>query len=635
MDKKKSQERFQNIINAIEAERKHDELFFKNLHECKSIQEKIESGFVWYPVEVVRISYTIGDYIEVEIKNIKLQKKDHRFSSGVAIGIFNSQNEELFIRGIVNSIKRDTMRLLIPSDFVDDIPDKGLTGVEMIYDDRPYKVMLSAIQDVMKSDSAHIRTLANALAIGKMEQYLMYTNENQLLPINVDGLNSSQLEAVRWAAQVPVISIIHGPPGTGKTTTLIGLCQVLLQTEKRILVCAPSNNAVDLLAQRLSEKGVSVLRVGNISRIADDLTHLTIDEKVKNHPEWNHIKKVKIQARETEKKAFQYKRQFGHEERELRKELKREARDLHKWALELEGRLTDTIVKSSQIITTTLIGVSSKILKDIHFDTVIIDEASQALEPECWNAILKANRVILAGDHLQLPPTVKSQDALRAGLDTTILDILAPKLKECYLLNTQYRMHQSILSFSNQRFYEGKLLSYPKTSTHLLRNDSEPLVFIDTAGCGFEEEYDEDTKSYQNDGEYQIIKEHLLLHSEKYMGSSIGIISPYKDQVKYIREQLSDENSINTLDIEVNSIDGFQGQEKEVIFISLVRSNDHGEIGFLKDKRRINVAMTRAKKKLVIIGDSACVGQHELFASLITHIENTGTYESAWNYIVY
>ncbi len=635
MDRKIIQERFENIIKAIEAERKHDELFFKNLHESKSLQEKVDSGFVWYPIEIVRVSYTIGDYVEVEVKNTKPQKKDHRFYAGVAVGIFNSLDEDIFIRGIVNSMRRDTMKLLIPSDFIDQIPEKGLTGIEMIYDDRPYKVMLTAIQDVIKSDLPHIRTLANALASGEIEQRLNILNENSSVPSYLNGLNPSQRAAVGCAALVPVISIIHGPPGTGKTTTMIGLCQVLLHTEKRILVCAPSNNAVDLLAERLSEKGVSVLRVGNISRIADDLTHLTIEEKVKNHPEWNHIKKVKIQARETEKKAFQYKRQFGHEERELRKELKKEARDLHIWASEIEDRLTDSIVKSSHVIASTLIGVSNRILKDIRFDTVIIDEASQALEPECWNAILKAKRVILAGDHLQLPPTVKSPEALKAGMAITMLDILAPRLKECYLLDTQYRMHQRILSFSNARFYEGKLLSDPKAGAHLLRNDTEPLIFIDTAGCGFDEEHDEETKSYQNDGEFQIIKEHLLKQSEKYLGSSIGIISPYKDQVKYIREQLSDDSSLHSLDIEVNSIDGYQGQEKDIIYISLVRSNDKGEIGFLKDERRLNVAMTRAKKKLVMVGDSACIGQYELFASMIAHIEETGTYESAWNYMGY
>ncbi|MBL0024932.1 MAG: C-terminal helicase domain-containing protein [Saprospiraceae bacterium] len=224
---------------------------------------------------------------------------------------------------------------------------------------------------------------------------------------------------------------------------------------------------------------------------------------------------------------------------------------------------------------------------------------------------------------------------MKLGFDRTILDTLSDKINECILLDTQYRMHGSIMSFSNLRFYKSKLLSDSGVVYRSLRNDTLPLVFIDTAGCGFDELSPGDSRSYLNEGEYNIIREHILLHIEKFAGCTIGIISPYKDQVRYIRQQIVDDIVLNSLDIEVNSIDGFQGQEKEIIYISLVRCNDIGDIGFLKDERRLNVAMTRAQKKLIILGDSATIAQHEIYASLIAHVETQGHYDSAWNYMNY
>ncbi|MBL0024931.1 MAG: AAA family ATPase [Saprospiraceae bacterium] len=276
------------------------------------------------------------------------------------------------------------MRVVVQSGLIekDGISDKGNTGVEMIYDDRPYKVMTDAVNDVLKSPLMHIQSINQALFQGEFTQELLPNSED----INfecLNKLNQSQKEAVKMGIRIPFLGIIHGPPGTGKTTTLVALAEVLLQNEKRILVCAPSNNAVDLMADKLNSRGISVLRIGNITRIHDDLIHLTIDEKVRNHPDWAHIKKVRIQARETEKKASQFKRQFGAAEKDNRSALRKEARDLRKWASELEDRLINSLIRGAQVIATTLIGVSNRVIKDLFFETVIIDEASQALEPEC------------------------------------------------------------------------------------------------------------------------------------------------------------------------------------------------------------------------------------------------------------
>jgi len=630
------QNRYQTLLKAIDAERKHDEAFFKSLNESKTMQQKVNVGFVWYPVNIIRKSYTIGEYLEIEVQRTKNLENSHRFSEGMAASIFNIQDEKVEFKVVVSAVRGDKMRLLLHTDQADrmDIFDRGLTGVEVIYDDKPYKVMEKAIRSIIDTKKDYHKIIRDGIAKQSLEQYP--------LAIEIDGhidhrkdINNSQKEAIKSSLKAPNLAIIHGPPGTGKTTTLVALVETLLKSEKRILVCASSNNAVDLLAERLSMRGISVLRVGNITRIHDDLMHLTIEEKVRNHQDWNHIKKVKIQAHETDKKASQFKRNFGPEERDERRELRKEARELRKWAIELEDRLIDDIVLGSQVIATTLIGVSNRILNDLHFKTVIIDEASQALEPECWNAILKAERVILAGDHKQLPPTVKSTEAVKLGLETTILDLMTDHISFSSLLNEQYRMHHKILGFSNEKYYGNQLISNPDVANRTIRNDQLPLVLIDTAGCGFEEVMNNEHRSYANHGEFFIIREHILANREKLLGVSIGIISPYSEQVRYVRNQISEDADLRAMDIEVNSIDGFQGQEKELIYISLVRCNENGEIGFLKDERRLNVAMTRAQKKLVLVGDSATLGQHPLFVSLINHVEKEGHYDSAWNYMGY
>jgi len=448
-------------------------------------------------------------------------------------------------------------------------------------------------------------------------------------------LNSSQNTAVNEILKTERLAIIHGPPGTGKTTTIVELVRALLKTEKRVLVCAPSNNAVDLLASRLDKAAVKVLRIGNITRIDDNIGHLTLEEQSRNHPDWSHIKKVKIEAEEAKRIAGTYKRKFGHDQRSNRSMMYQEAKELRKWARDLEDRLVDNIVKDAQVVAGTLVGVQNRNLSDLQFETVIIDEASQALEPECWSAILKANRVILVGDHMQLSPTVKSRKAMELGLHKTLLHRMADVVKHSYLLDVQYRMNEKILSFSNEKFYNGNLLSDEKVKRWCLPSDNEPLVIVDTSGCGFDEDFNYKSRSLSNEGEYFILREFLMAHMEKIIGASIGIISPYAEQVRLIRTQIADDEDLKKLNIQVDTIDGFQGQEKELICISLVRSNTNNEIGFLKDERRLNVAMTRAMKKLVIIGDFSTLSTNELFADLIKHVEVEGVYKSGWEYMGY
>ncbi len=628
--------RYEKILDAIEDERKAEESFFQSLHSSKTLQEKVDQGFIWYPIEIVAVHYAIGESVEIKIKRKTAPGKDffHKFKVGVSVQFFNSDPNVKNISGVVSYLQKDTISVLtyVEKEDVEDFYS-GHSGLEIIYDDKSYQVMKSAIRQVMDSKNESVQVLRKAFISQSLPDNRIYGEDSAFI-ISGSTLNLSQKKALEIALSSRYLSIIHGPPGTGKTTTLVALTKTILQKEKKILVCASSNNAVDLLASRLHLEGLRVLRIGNVTRIHDDLVDLTLIEKLRNHPDWNTIKKIKIQADQILRTASKYKRSFTPEDKAERKRLKKESYDLRSWSRELEDRLSDEILSNTQVIATTLISASHPQIQKMVFETVIIDEASQALEAECWNAILKGKRVILAGDHLQLPPTVKSQEAMQKGFDKTILDFMTDKIEESSLLTVQYRMNDTILGFSNRQFYKGMLESFPTNKNISLPNDDLPLVFIDTAGCGFDEILNPKQKSYKNEGEYFILREYILKKHEILAGAEIGIISPYAEQVRYVSDEIEKEPAFIGLNLEVNTIDGFQGQEKDVIFISLVRSNDKSELGFIKDNRRLNVAMTRARKKLVIIGDSATIGNHPLYNELLNHIEKNGFLDSAWNYMM-
>jgi len=622
------------LLSAVDAERKSEAAYFKEVLAKESIHKRVSEGWAWHPVKILRKYYTIGECVEVELERTGQVDTPHKFKVGMSAALrVPYQKEVSLFKGSVSAVKQNVIRILMRNDDImfDEVKADGPMSLELIQDERSYQVMTTALQAVANLGQGILKELRDGILSGAALE-AEETNEH-IQHFSHPNLNPSQILAVKGAAAAKQVAIIHGPPGTGKTTTLIALTQLLLKTEKSILICASSNNAVDLLASSLHQKGIPVLRVGNISRIDDDILELTIEEKLRNHPEWQHIKKVKIQAEEAKRSAKQFKRSFTSEDRMERAHLYQTAKELRKWANDLEDRLTDKIINESRVVLSTLIGCSHSILEGRKFKTLIIDEASQALEPECWNAILKAERLIMAGDHKQLPPTVKSKDAAKLGLEETLLDRLTDRIAHSYLLDTQYRMNTHILRFSNEMFYGGKLKSADEVAERRFGEDAKPFIFIDTAGTGFEERFNNQHKSYANDGEYFIIREHLLENYEKIVGSSIAIISPYAEQVRFIRERIGEDPQLHTLQVEVDTIDGFQGQERALIYISLVRSNPKSEIGFLKDPRRLNVAMTRAMKKLVVVGDSSTIGNDSLFGSLLAHVDTHECYVSAWEYM--
>lgn len=629
----KKHKRYQDLLSAIEAERSAEEAYYRSLTIKKKIKDRVESGITWYPVQINKKHYTVGELVEIEVERVKGAGLPHKIRTGAGCDLFVNDEGSTRFKGVVSYMKRDKMGIIFSASVFDkeQIPDQGNIGVELVYDERPYQVMRSTMQAVIASQDLSIVALRDGLTAPlTLQEAHLSAARRYSLP---DYINPSQQQAVRQAIAARHVAVIHGPPGTGKTTTVCALVQTLLQHERQILVCAPSNNAVDLLAKKMDAVGLRVLRIGNVSRIGDSIAHLSLDEQASNHKEWSHIKKIKIEAEEARRQAGSFKRKYGKAEARNRHEMYQEARDLRKWAREMESRLTAQIIDDAQVIATTLIGVSHRLLDGVGVETVIIDEASQAMEPECWTAILKAKRVVLVGDHYQLPPTVKSNEAHGMGLSTTMLDLLADKIKYTHRLGVQYRMNDSILHFPNKQFYASKLLSHESNRRAVIQGDDQPLLWIDTSGCSFDEKQHPENNSRWNEGEYFIMREHILKHIDMYQGASIGVIAPYAQQVRYIRLEMDQDPQLQALDIEVNSIDGFQGQEKDIIYLSLVRSNDSGQIGFLSDARRLNVALTRARKKLVIVADTGTVCTDPTYDSLVDHIMAKATYQSAWEYM--
>jgi len=627
-------DRYQRLLVAIEKERQAEEIYYANIAKQKTDKEKIEAGILLASLVLVKKYYTIGEYVEVQLERTKNLDIPNKFKVGTSVHLIYQGEETYRLRGTLSHKKKKELGVIIQFDVIskDLLPDSASYRLELVYDERPYKVMKAALNDVIRSKEEAIIDLREGI---RNRSKLDHQRRGQLDSWHIPShLNEGQRAAIAGILPADQMGIIHGPPGTGKTTTLSALAKCILQREKKILVCAPSNNAVDLLAKRIHELGIKVVRVGNVTRINADVAALTIDEQARNHPDWTHIKQVRIEAEAAKKMAVTRKRKFGTNERKNRTAMYRESRELKKWAKDLQDRLLTSILGGCQVIATTLIGVSHSYLDGLKFDTVIIDEASQCMEPECWNAMLRTKRVIFAGDHHQLPPTVKSEEARKLGLADTLLDRMTDQISHSYLLQTQYRMNDEILEFSNTHFYNNSLISDLKNKKHRLPNDQNPLVFIDTSGCGYEEKMHAKTRSMYNEGEYFILREHLLKNMDLYTGVEIGIISPYAEQVRYIRTQLGEEDELKSLNLEVNSIDGFQGQEKDVILISLTRSNEMGIIGFLADYRRLNVAMTRAKKKLIIIGDGATLCANPLYLDLIDHVEKFGLLQSAWEYMM-
>jgi ATP-dependent RNA/DNA helicase IGHMBP2 len=634
---------FLDLTELLKTEQAADRAQYQALIANTTIVQRRANGIAWYPIAIKEVEITKGDYINVTVERTTNKDEPHQLRFGMPAVLFSNHNAGADkIEGIISHCRGNQLKINLRIEELPDWSRDGKLGIDLLFDENSYQEMFSAIKIATKKLEDPEQRLIKRLCQDKKQlgknEIIIATGNETLKEYKTENLNAYQHNAVQKIIQANELAIVHGPPGTGKTTTLIQAIKGLLANgAKKILVTAPSNTAVDVVSEKLHAQGVNVVRIGNPIRVSETLQTLTMDSKIAEHETTNNIKKLKKQANEFKDMAHKYKRSFGKAEREQRKALFDEAYKIMKDVEAMEKYITDDVLHKAQVITATLVGSNHFSVRHMQYDVVIIDEAGQALEPACWIPILKTQKLILAGDHCQLPPTIKSQDAAKKGLEKTLLE----KCVELHpnavtLLQEQYRMHEHIMQYSSNVFYNNQLIANNAVQKHLLFANDTPFTFIDTAGCGFEETVN--GTQINNAEEASLLYKHLVnyiatLQENKLQSApSIAIISPYKQQIITLQEYLQHvpELQAHLANIKVNTIDSFQGQEKDIIYISLVRSNDAQTIGFLSDIRRMNVAMTRARKKLVIVGDSSTLSAHPFYENLVSYAQEIDGWVSAW-----
>ncbi len=599
-----------NLIRCIELEEKEQVKRYSldQQHTLKSLKAE---GLAIHPIVVTRKNFGYADYPEISFR-LNFPTETNLFKDGAAIECFCTGEEP--VKGVLISLdgKTGEFRLFAP-DFPDWIEDDGV-GIKLAPDQRTTTILKTVLNDLENNKPLYKlfeQLHGDAVAVQPATAIASLDFRNK-------KLNESQQQAVIAITQNETITIVHGPPGTGKTTTLIEAIVQLIKSGEKILVAAPSNTAVDNIAKGLIAQNVAVLRVGNTSKVDETIFQHTPEGRLANSKQQKEIKQLKIRAEEFRKMALKYKRSFGKAEREQRNLLFKEVKNIRTEIKKLQAYNEEKLFNEADVILGTPVGLYDAKINNITFHTLLIDEAGQCIEPLAWTIFPLAQKYVLAGDHLQLPPTVLSNEASRLGLNKSILEISITSVKNVYLLNTQYRMKQAIAGFSSNYFYDGLLQTAAQ-----LTNTGTHITFIDTAGSGFNEVHGSDGMSLQNEGELQVVQK--LMATELLNPLATAFISPYAGQVTAAKEILPKEMRIST-------IDSFQGQENEIIILSLVRSNDDGDIGFLKDYRRMNVAITRAKEQLFVIGDSATIGADAFYNSFLTYIEKYGNYRTVWEF---
>lgn len=583
------------------------------LNEQHSLKQLKAESAALHPLIITGKNFGYLDYPELRFK-LNFPSENNLFKDGAAIECFKNGEEN--IKGVLMNFdgKAGEFRLFAP-DYPDWIEDDGV-GIKLAPDSRTTEIVKKALLELENNKSlfALFESLHSGIGNKEIEEK---ENISQLHFKNMH-LNASQQKAVTAIVQNDAITIVHGPPGTGKTTTLIEAIVQLVNKGEKVLVSAPSNTAVDHLAKGLLKQNISLLRVGNSSKADEALYAHTPEGKLSNSKHQKEVKKLKIRAEEFRKMALKYKRSFGKAEREQRSLLFKEVKEIRRQVKELQNFEEQKLFEQAQVIAATPIGLYDAALQKHKFDTLIIDEAGQCIEPLAWVIFPLADRWVLAGDHWQLPPTVLSNEAAQLGFNKSILETAIANCNHINLLDIQYRMRKAIAGFSSDYFYEGLL----QTAGHLL-NTGVHLSFIDMAGSGNDEERGADGLSLQNKAELQLAMK--LMETEKLDLTQTAFISPYAGQVAAAKEILPKE-------LRMSTIDSFQGQEKENIILSLVRSNDDGVIGFLKDYRRMNVAVTRAKEQLFVIGDSATIGKDKFYRAFLDYVEKYGSYRTVWEF---
>ena len=610
----------QQLLLRMEYEYEKEE--FRRQTETMGVARKVKRGLCWFPVTVERSYYNSLNQLVLEVTRTEDTDIEHAFEYGRPVCFFRQSADGSLhyynFQAVVSYADESRMVVVMPgAGAVLELQAAECLGVQLYFDETSYRTMFEALDDVLRAKGNRLAGLRDTL-LGTLKP-----GSRQLYPVRFPWLNPAQESAVNCVLCAREVAIVHGPPGTGKTTTLVEAIYETLHREPQVLVCAQSNTAVDWISEKLVDRGLSVLRIGNPTRVNDKMLSFTYERRFEDHPLYSELWGIRKELRNLRRQG----RRGSFSEREaLRSRMSR----LRDRATALEVQINADLLDGAHVIASTLVSSNHRLLSGHRFGTLFIDEAAQALEAACWIAIRKADRVVLAGDHQQLPPTVKCYEALKGGLGCTLMEtVVRNKPEVVSLLTLQYRMNEEIMRFSSDWFYNGQLQAAPEVRHRGILDWDSPISWIDTSGREFKEEFVGENFGRINRQEADLLLEELQKYIARIGGRRIleeridfGIISPYKAQVQYLRGRIKASDAFRPYRslLTVNTVDGFQGQERDVVFISLVRANEEGQIGFLGDLRRMNVAMTRARMKLVILGEAATLTRHAFYRKLLADI---------------
>ena len=597
------------------------ELYRQQTREA-GIPKRIQQGVCWFPVKLGADRYNSLNQLTVEVTRTETEETEHSFEYGRPVCFFrisaDRQIRYFNFSAVISYVQDNKMVVVLPGPQV--LPELVVTGelgVQLYFDDTSYKTMFAALREVAEAKGNRTARLREVL-LGKAPALRRETG-----PVRFPWLNASQEKAVNQVLCAKEVAVVHGPPGTGKTTTLVEAVYETLHRENQVMVSAQSNTAVDWIAEKLVDRGIPVLRIGNPTRVNDKMLAFTYERRFEAHSDYPELWQIRKTIREMTGRL----RKSGREDRER---LHNQLTKLRVRATGLEIRIDTELFTEARVIACTLVGAASRVLERKRFSSLFIDEAAQAIEAACWIAISRAGRVILAGDHCQLPPTIKCIEAARGGLGRTLLEkVVLHKPETMSLLKIQYRMHEDIMRFPSRWFYHDELEAAPEVKYRGILDFDTPVSWIDTSELDLQEKAVAEGTGRLNTGEAELLVRELKNYMERIGIRRIleehidfGVISPYRAQVHYLRHLLKKEPFFRPCRrlITVHTVDGFQGQERDVIMISLVRANEKGQIGFLRDLRRMNVAITRARMKLLILGEAVTLTRHPFYRELYEYI---------------